>query len=216
MLVDIVQDGEEDDQQFFVKVYLALFVDRVHIDGTVVLHHSVCPCNSPSPVYLIETSVHVLDDEQKELLVVIVKLYQRQQNVKERIVTLLAPLVYLGHLLVIDYRSVISLVVVEYYYGTVNPHREVIDEVLLFICQLRILSDADNILRAILAEYQFLAVLHFEQHLRKNKDTVVNVRVTIEVISHIVHRDVAIDVLQSINTMDGFPYIVSFVSVFLY
>ena len=78
VFIDIVQDGEEDDQQFFVKVYLALFVDRVHIDGTVVLHHSVCPCNSPSPVYLVETSVHVLDDEQKELLVVIVELYQRQ------------------------------------------------------------------------------------------------------------------------------------------
>ena len=76
MLIDIIQDGEEDNQQLLVEVYLALLVDRIHIDGTVVLNHSVCPCNSPSPVYLIETCVHVLDDEQEELLVVIVELYQ--------------------------------------------------------------------------------------------------------------------------------------------
>ena len=63
MLVDIVQNREEYDQQLLVEVYLALLVHGIHVDSTIILHHSICPCNSPSPVDLVESSMHVLDDE---------------------------------------------------------------------------------------------------------------------------------------------------------
>ena len=195
---------------------MPLLVHGVHIDGVVVLYHSVGAGYGTRPVYLVEPRVHILDDEQEELLVVLVELNQRQQDIQEGVVSLTATFVHLCHLAVIHYRGIVALVVIEYHYGTIDPHREVVDEILLHIGQRRFLVDADDVFRTVLAKHQFLPLFHLQQHLGKNKDTVVYVGVTVEIISNIIHRDVAFDILQNINTVDCLSDIVDPVSVFFY
>ena len=115
--------------------------------------------------------------------------------------------VHLRHLLMINYRCVIALVVIEYHYSSINPYREVIDEVLLLVRQRRIIVNADDVLRPILPKHKFLIALYLQQHLRKNKDTIVNVRVTIEIVTNIVDAYFALNVFQGINTINGLPHI---------
>ena len=216
MFMNVVQDREEDDEQFLVEVYLSFLVDRIHIYGAIVLHNGWCSSYRARPIYLVEASMHVLDDEHEELLVVLAELYHRQQDVEECVVSLLAPFVHLSHLLVIDYRGVVALVVVEHDYGSINPYREVIDKALLLVRQRRLIVNADDILRPIFPEHQFLSVLYLQQHLRKNKDTVVNVRMVIEIITNIIDAYFALDVLQCIYAVNSIFNILGLISVFFY
>ena len=135
MLVDVVQYGKENDQQLFVEVDLPLLVDRVHIDDVVVLHNGISPSYRPCPVDFVEPRVHVLDDEHEELRVVVVELYQRQQDVEEGVVALATAFVHLRHLAVVDNRGVVALVIVEHHHCAVDPDGEVVDEVLLLLGQ---------------------------------------------------------------------------------
>jgi hypothetical protein len=82
---DVVQNGIIDDEQFLIKVYLPAFVDRIQIDRTLILNDGRCGADSTRPVNLVHARMHVLDNEEKEVLIVLVELYQLKQNIQVRI-----------------------------------------------------------------------------------------------------------------------------------
>ena len=84
-ITNIVQDGEEDDEQFFVEVDAALLVNGIQVNGLSILHNGIGRCYRACPVDLVQSAMLVLHDEEEKALVVAVELYQRQQNVKIRI-----------------------------------------------------------------------------------------------------------------------------------
>lgn len=56
----IIQYGEENNKQLFIKVYLSFLVYRIKIDGLPVLYDCIGGCNSTGPVYFVQTAVLVL------------------------------------------------------------------------------------------------------------------------------------------------------------
>jgi hypothetical protein len=128
-----VQDREKDDEKLFVKVYLSFFVYGIQVYSVMVLYNSICSSYSPCPIDFIKARMKIFNDEHEELLVVLVELNHREQDVKEGVVPLFSPLIYLGHLLVVDNRRVVPFIVIEDNYGPIYPYRKVVDEVLLFI-----------------------------------------------------------------------------------
>ena len=61
----IAENGEEDDEQFLVEVYLALFIDGVQIDGPIILNECLCVADGLYPIYLIESRVQILQYEKE-------------------------------------------------------------------------------------------------------------------------------------------------------
>ena len=72
--MNIIQDRKKDNQQLFIKVDLPFLVDRIHINGTIVLHHCMGSGYGASPIYFIESRMHILDDIHEELLIVLTEL----------------------------------------------------------------------------------------------------------------------------------------------
>jgi hypothetical protein len=72
--------------------------------------------------------MHVLDNEEKEVLIVLVELYQLKQNIQICIAQMAAPPTHLRQLDMIDDLGItISAVLIDYY-GAVNPNCELIEE----------------------------------------------------------------------------------------
>lgn len=79
---NVIQNGEEDDEQFLVKVYLAFFVYRVQINRLPVWDDGIGRPDGAHPVYFIQTAVHILYDGKEKTLVVFIELYQRKKNIQ--------------------------------------------------------------------------------------------------------------------------------------
>ena len=73
---NVIQNGEEDDEQLLVKVYLAFFVYRVQINGLPVLDDGIGRSDSTHPIYFVQTAVHILYDGKEKVLIVLIELYQ--------------------------------------------------------------------------------------------------------------------------------------------
>ena len=129
--MDVVQDREEDYKQLFVKVDLSLFVHGTQINGIAVLNDCWSCSYRAIPIYLVESCMDIAEYVEKEILVVLVELYQWQQNVKEGIAQTFTSIANLGYFPVIDDACLVSLVVMEYYYSTIYPYGKLIDEILL-------------------------------------------------------------------------------------
>ena len=216
VLMDIVQNGEEDDKQLFIEVDLSFLVDWTQIHSIAILDDGRCCGYSAVPVYLVESSMNIAKDIEEEILVVLVELHQRQKDVEEGIAQMLPSLANLGYLLVIDNACLVSLVVMEYYYSTIYPYGKLIDEILLLLSQGIVGIEIDNLLRSILAKDKFLAIHILQEHLWKDKHAVTNILVGIVEIADIVHTDVAFDILKSINTLENFLYVCCCIFMFFY
>ena len=83
-VADIVQNGEEDDKQFLVEVYLPLLVYGVQIDGAVPLYDGGRGADGTRPVYLIETGMKVFQYKKEKVLVLTVELYRRHLRILQR------------------------------------------------------------------------------------------------------------------------------------
>ena len=143
--------------------------------------------------------MQILYDEEKEALVVLIELKQLQQNVEVGITQPTASFSYLCYLRMIHNVRVIPFVVLVNDDGTIYPHSEFIEKVLLLDFKFLILVRADYIFWLVFTKGKFLAIHIFEKHLRKNKHAVF--QQSIIVIPHIVNGDLAFHVLQSINAM---------------
>ena len=52
-VANVVQNGEEDNQQLFIEVELPSFIDRLQIDGLFALHNSSFSADGASPVNFV-------------------------------------------------------------------------------------------------------------------------------------------------------------------
>lgn len=59
MLVDVVQNGKENDKQFFVEIDLAFLVDGIEIDGNVLLNDGLRVAYGLCPVDFVVTRMLV-------------------------------------------------------------------------------------------------------------------------------------------------------------
>ena len=193
-VADIIQYGEEDDQQFLIEVYCSFLVYKVQIDGTVLLYNGGCRADGMRPVYLVEAGMKVFQNEEEKVLVLTVELYQGQQNVQIGIAQSALSLAYLGYLGMIDDGAVVSLVVLVNHDGPINPYRKLIDEIPLFLRKRILFVKVGNILRLVFAEDQFLPVrsvfVSLQQYFGKNKYAVLQKAVVI--IAYIVYRHLAL------------------------
>lgn len=96
--------------------------------------------------------MEVLQHEEEETLVVLVELYERQQNVEKRVALALVATSYLVDFLLVDDGGVVVLAVLVHHDCSVYPHGEAIEEVTLFLCEQFLSLGIDYRLRTILAE----------------------------------------------------------------
>ena len=167
-VTDIIQYGEEYDQQFLVEVYFSFFVYRVQIDGAVSLYDGGCRADGARPVYLVETGMKVFQYEKEKVLVLTVELYQRQQNVEIGIAQPSLSLAYLRYLGMIDDRTIGSLVVLVNHDGPINPYRKLIDEIPLSLGKRILFVKVGNILWLVLSENQIWAASSVCASLKQN------------------------------------------------
>ena len=71
----IIQYGEENNKQLFIKVYLSFLVYRIKIDGLPVLYDCIGGCNSTGSVYFVQTAVLVLYYKENKVSVITIELY---------------------------------------------------------------------------------------------------------------------------------------------
>ena len=102
--------------------------------------------------------MQVFQDKEEETLVILVKLYQRQQNIQECITLSLATIAHLVDFLLIDYGGVIIFSVLIDYDGTVNPYSKAIDEISFIFGQYFLTVRIDNITWQILTKCQFHSI----------------------------------------------------------
>ncbi len=200
LVADVVQDREEDDQQFLVEVDLSFLVYGIQIDRAIVLYYRRLAADGACPVDFVEARVQVLQDEEEEILVVTVELEQLQQDVKIGVAQASAALAHLGNLGVIDNGAVVVAVILIDRDCTVNPHSELIEEVLLGGIHVLVFGRFNDILGRVLAESKFLAVHVHEQHLGEDEDAISQPGV-VEV-AHIVYRHMPLDVLERVDAVE--------------
>ena len=74
MVANIIEDREENHQQFLIEVYLPFLVHRIQIDWLLVLHNGIGRANGSCPIYLVIARMEVAKNEEEETLVVLVEL----------------------------------------------------------------------------------------------------------------------------------------------
>ena len=120
----IVQNREEYDEQFLVKVYRPFLVHRIQIHRISVLHYRRCRAYSACPVYLVVSCMEIFQHKEEEALVVFVELQQRKQYVKKGVAQSATAKPSLCDFLLIDDGGIIRLVILVYHNRTVDPHCE--------------------------------------------------------------------------------------------
>ena len=217
MRVHIVQDGEEDDEQFLIEVHLPPLVDRVQIDRNIFLHHRLTFADGARPVDLVEARVQVAQHEEKEVLIVAVELLQRQQDIKEGVALLQPPVRHVLHQLLLHHIA-LGMSVTKHNNGPIHPHGQLIDKVILLRRQQLLLGQVDDLLWRIFTEQQFLALNILQQHLRQNEHrvTATVVQRGVEIVAHVVHRHLAFDIPQVGQPRDDVLHRLGSVLVFFY
>lgn len=85
---DIIQDGIEDNQEFFIKINLLFPVDRMGINRVVFADDGSRGGYGLWPMNAVVTGMDVLQDEEDEILVVLIEVDESQQNIEEGVVDL--------------------------------------------------------------------------------------------------------------------------------
>ena len=83
LAINVSKYREENYQQFFVKIYLFLFVHRVKINWYFVLHNGSTLRYSFVPIYLVISAMDILNGEHKEILILIIETYKRQDDIEQ-------------------------------------------------------------------------------------------------------------------------------------
>ena len=126
---DIIQNGEEDDEQFLIKVYLAFLVYGIQINWLPVLDYGIGRSDGTHPIYFIQAAVHILYDGKEKTLVVFIELNQRKKNIQIGIAQPAPAVTHLRNLRVVDNLCIITLIVFINHDGAVNPYGKLIQEV---------------------------------------------------------------------------------------
>ena len=146
--------------------------------------------------------MQVLQNEEEEILVVAVELQQLQQDIQVGVAQASTALAHLGDLCVIDDGRIIVAVVLIDRNGTINPHRELIEKVLIPAIHVLVLGRINDVLGQVLAEDPFTLWCVLEQHLGQDKDAILKLGV-VEV-AHIVYRDTSLDILERVDAVEHF------------
>ena len=80
-VVEVIQDGKIDYHQFLIEIHLTALIYRIQIDGRTILQKSLWMCDGLCPIDFVVAAMLVFDDKEEEILVVLVKLFQRKENV---------------------------------------------------------------------------------------------------------------------------------------
>ena len=150
---DIIQDGIEDNQEFFIKINLLFPVDRMGINRAVFADDGTRGGYGLRPMNAVVTGMDVLQDEEDEILVMLVEVDESQQNIEECVVDLSVTFTEARYFLVID--NAVSGGIVVNLDSAVNPDRELIDEVFLLLREWVVLVQVDDGFRGVFAEYFF-------------------------------------------------------------
>ena len=209
---DIIQDGIEDNQELFIKIDLLFPVDRLGINRAVFADDGSRGGYGFRPMNAVVTGMDVLQDEEDKILVVLVEVDERQQDIEECVVDLSVTFTEARYFLVID--NAVSGGIVVNLDGAVNPDRELIDEVFLLLRKWVVLVQVDDGFWGVFAEYSFALCGVFEQYFRQNKDAIVELGIV--VISNVIDADVAVNVLHGINAVQDIPDLFSLILMFFY
>ena len=128
---DIIQDGIEDNQEFFIEIDLLFSVDRLGINRAVFADDGPRGGYGFRPMNAVVTGMDVLQDEEDKILVVLVEVDESQQDIEEGVIDLSVTFTEARYFLVID--NAVSCGIVVNLDGAVNPDRELIDEVFLLL-----------------------------------------------------------------------------------
>ena len=168
---DIIQDGIEDNQEFFIKINLLFPVDRMGINRAVFADDGPRGGYGLRPMNAVVTRMDVLQNEEDKILVMLVEVYESQKNIEESVVDLSGTFAKTCYFLVID--DTVSGGIVVNFDGAVNPDRELVDEVFLVLRKWIVLIQIDDGFWGIFAKNSFAFWRVFQQYLWQNKDTIV-------------------------------------------
>ena len=160
----------------------------------------------------VVTRMDVLQNEEDEILVMLVEVYESQKDIEESVVDLSGTFAKTCYFLVID--DTVSGGIVVNLDGAVNPDRELIDEVFLLLREWVVLVQVDDGFRGVFAEYSFALWGVFEQYFRQNEDAIVELGIV--VIPNVVDADVAINVLHGVDAVQDIPDLFSLILMFFY
>ena len=160
----------------------------------------------------VVTRMDVLQNEEDEILVMLVEVYESQKNIEESVVDLSGTFAKTCYFLVID--DTVSGGIVVNFDGAVNPDRELVDEVFLVLRKWIVLIQIDDGFWGIFAKNSFAFWCIFQQYLGQNKNAIVQLGIV--VIPNIVNADVAINVLHGVDTVQDIPDLFSLILMFFY
>ena len=160
----------------------------------------------------VVTGMDVLQDEEDKILVVLVEVDERQQDIEEGVIDLSVTFTEARYFLVI-YNAVSGGIVVNLD-GAVYPDRELIDEVFLLLRKRVVLVQVDDVFWGVFAKNSFAFWSVFQQYLWQNKDTIVQLGIV--VIPNVVDADVAINVLHGVDAVQDIPDLFSLILMFFY
>lgn len=160
----------------------------------------------------VVTRMDVLQDKENEILIMLVEVYESQQDIEECIVDLSGTFAKTCYFLVID--DTVSDGIVVNLNGAVNPDRELVDEVFLVLRKWIVLIQIDDGFWGIFAKNSFAFWRVFQQYLWQNKDTIVQLGIV--VIPNVVDADIAFNVLHGVNAVQDILNQFSLILMFFY
>ena len=119
----------------------------------------------------VVTRMNVLQNEEDEILIMLVEVYESQQNIEECIVDLSGTFAKTCYFLVID--NTVSGGIVVNFDGAVNPDGELVDKVFLVLRKRVVLVQVDDGFWGIFAKNSFAFWSVLQQYLWQNKDAIV-------------------------------------------
>ena len=118
----------------------------------------------------VVTRMDVLQNEEDEILVMLVEVYESQKNIEESVVDLSGTFAMTCYFLVID--DTVPGGIVVNLNGAVNPDRELVDEVFLLLREWVVLVQVDDVFWGVFAKNSFAFWSVFQQYLWQNKDAI--------------------------------------------
>ena len=160
----------------------------------------------------VVTRMDVLQNEEDEILVMLVEVYESQKDIEESVVDLSGTFAKTCYFLVID--DTVSGGIVVNLNGAVNPDRELVDEVFLVLRKWIVLIQIDDGFWGIFAKNSFAFWRVFQQYLWQNKDAIFQLGIV--VIPNVVDADIAFNVLHGVNAVQDILNQFSLILMFFY
>ena len=130
MLTDKAENGIENYEQLLIEIYLCFSADRPEVNCTFILNNGRSMSNCPRPPYSAEARMNIPDCAEEKLPVFPAEILKRNDYVQKGIAQMFFGLPYFG-VLPVKNNSRFRIQLLIYLYGSVNPHREIINEITL-------------------------------------------------------------------------------------